>query len=165
MGSVVKNQYAVNDVDEINTIVSSNTTQQQQQQPEQQQQQQLNNRPIIAVLAQRYPDTSNQSYIAASYVKYLESGGARVVPVPHHFNSSQIQQLFNHINGVLLPGGSAHIMRSDFYDHAKQLWDLSIAANDRGDYFPMWGTCLGFQVSILLFLIVEGGLSFFQIES
>lgn len=28
MGSVVKNQYAVNDVDEINTIVSSNTTQQ-----------------------------------------------------------------------------------------------------------------------------------------
>ena len=38
--------------------------------------QKVNDRPIIAVLSQRHkPLTYNQSYLAASYVKYLESSG------------------------------------------------------------------------------------------
>lgn len=45
-----------------------------------------NNEPIIGVLSQEifvypkkiYPD---KSYIAASYVKFIEGGGARVVPI------------------------------------------------------------------------------------
>ena len=36
----------------------------------------LNDRPIIAVLTQRHkPLQYNQSYLAASYVKYIESSG------------------------------------------------------------------------------------------
>lgn len=50
--------------------------------------QQLNDRPIIGVLAQevgwhlegKWPG-QYQSYIAASYVKFVEGGGARVVPI------------------------------------------------------------------------------------
>lgn len=38
-----------------------------------------NNRPIIAVLSQEYFDLPSTSYIAASYVKHLESSGARIV--------------------------------------------------------------------------------------
>lgn len=37
-----------------------------------------NNRVVIGVLAQ-FPFNSKNQYIAASYVKYLESAGARVV--------------------------------------------------------------------------------------
>lgn len=44
--------------------------------------------PIIGILSQEtysvnhlFPETSYQSFIAASYVKYLESAGARVVPI------------------------------------------------------------------------------------
>lgn len=48
----------------------------------------LNNDPLIGVLSQeisfyldgKYPGQYN-SYIAASYVKFVEGGGARVVPV------------------------------------------------------------------------------------
>jgi len=49
----------------------------------------LNDQPIIGVLTQefsytylekKYPDQFH-SYIAASYVKFVEGGGARVVPV------------------------------------------------------------------------------------
>lgn len=48
----------------------------------------LNDNPIIGVLSQeisfyldgKYPDQFN-SYIAASYVKFIEGGGSRVVPV------------------------------------------------------------------------------------
>ena len=38
-----------------------------------------NNRPIVAILSQEYFDLNSTSYIAASYVKYLESAGARIV--------------------------------------------------------------------------------------
>lgn len=49
----------------------------------------VNNRPIIGVLSQeqsfylhgKYPDENFTSYIAASYVKDVESAGARVVPI------------------------------------------------------------------------------------
>lgn len=48
----------------------------------------INNNPMIGVLTQeisvylngKYPDQF-QSYIAASYVKFVEGGGARVVPI------------------------------------------------------------------------------------
>lgn len=49
----------------------------------------VNNRPIIGVLSQeqsyylagKYPKENYTSYIAASYVKAVESSGARVVPI------------------------------------------------------------------------------------
>lgn len=49
----------------------------------------VNERPIIGVLSQeqsfylhgKYPDENYTSYIAASYVKDIESAGARVVPI------------------------------------------------------------------------------------
>lgn len=49
----------------------------------------VNERPIIGVLSQeqsfylhgKYPEENYTSYIAASYVKDIESAGARVVPI------------------------------------------------------------------------------------
>ncbi|XP_063767739.1 zgc:171566 isoform X2 [Eleginops maclovinus] len=92
----------------------------------------LNYRPIIGVLAQEnLPDDQYAhgfSYIAASYVKYLEGAGARVVPVR-----------------LLLPGGDVDIQTSQYSRAAKIFYDLALKANDAGDYFPIWGTCQGFQ--------------------
>ena len=66
----------------------------------------LNNRPIIAVLAQKEHKElpPNQSYIAASYVKYLESSGARVVPIAHYYTTKQVTEIFKYVNGVFFPG-------------------------------------------------------------
>ena len=46
---------------------------------------------------------------------------------------------------MLFPGGNAYWFTSDYYKHAKQFWDLAIEANGKGNYFPIWGTCFGFQ--------------------
>lgn len=55
----------------------------------------LNNYPIIGVFTQ--PSTSEEGnchgkclYLAASYVKYLESSGARVVPINYYATNSGI---------------------------------------------------------------------------
>nr|XP_033494020.1 gamma-glutamyl hydrolase-like [Epinephelus lanceolatus] len=106
-----------------------------------------NNRPIIGVLAQevKYPTGNETSYIAASYVKTLESAGARVVPVMINQPPEYYKKLFNSINGIFYPGGSASIMSSGYQRAAKAFYELAIEANKKGDYFPVWGTCLGYE--------------------
>merc|ERR1711907_866729 len=108
-----------------------------------------NDRPIIGVLTQ--PIDDNTSYIAASYVKFLEAAGARVAPV--HFDSSEAEltAVFGSINGLLIPGGGSIFSNTtQLHASGKVLYDLAIAANDKNDTFPLWGTCMGFQFLALL---------------
>lgn len=108
----------------------------------------LNQRPIIGVVAQDFfqPTPERQTYIAASYVKYLEAAGARVAPILINKTDAEYKALFQSINGVLFPGGDADIFSTTGYGGVTKLFfELAREANDRGDYFPVWGTCLGFQ--------------------
>lgn len=105
----------------------------------------INNYPIIGVFTQ--PSSSNEGnckgscmYLAASYVKYLEAAGARVVPINYSATKAELDTIFNSVNGVFFPGGG-----SSFPSSAQYMFDKAVAANDAGDYFPMWGTCMGFQ--------------------
>ncbi|XP_039971601.1 zgc:171566 [Xiphias gladius] len=109
----------------------------------------LNNRPIVGVLAQEnLPGdqfAQGSSYIAASYVKYLEGAGARVVPIRINRTEEEYAKIFYSINGLLLPGGDVDLQTSQFSRAAKIFYDLALRANNAGDYFPIWGTCQGFQ--------------------
>ena len=103
---------------------------------------------MIAILAQiNQQDKTGQSYIAASYVKYLEASGARVVPVPVGVSDDQLDEIFQGVNGVIFPGGGVKwdVSKPGYYKHAVRFVKLARQANDKGDYFPVWGTCLGFQ--------------------
>lgn len=40
-----------------------------------------------------------------------------------------------------------------FLNAATYLYNLAKEANTRGDYFPVWGTCLGFE----MMLVIEAG--------
>ncbi|KAG7488488.1 hypothetical protein MATL_G00035360 [Megalops atlanticus] len=106
-----------------------------------------NDAPIIGVLAQELPKPQAfaTSYVAASYVKFLESAGARVVPVKVNQSHQEYERLFNSINGVLLPGGGVNLTTSGYGEAARVFYSLALKANSEGDYFPVWGTCLGFQ--------------------
>ncbi|XP_062842654.1 zgc:171566 [Trichomycterus rosablanca] len=114
----------------------------------------LNYRPIIGVLAQENLDSDvnaqGSSYIPASYVKYLESAGARVVPIRINQTEEEYTKLFSALNGLLLPGGDVDLQKSQFSRVAKIFYELAIKANDASDYFPIWGTCQGFQLLTVL---------------
>ncbi|XP_029990345.1 gamma-glutamyl hydrolase isoform X2 [Sphaeramia orbicularis] len=116
--------------------------------------QQLNYRPVIGVLAQEnLPGdqfAQGSSYIAASYVKYLEGAGARVVPIRINRTEEEYTKIFYSINGLLLPGGDVDIQTSQFSRAARIFYDLALKANDASDYFPIWGTCQGFQQLVVL---------------
>ena len=109
----------------------------------------LNDRPIIAILAQDVwnNDVSKprRSYIAASYVKFIEASGARVVPIPSHLSQDKVEEIFNGVNGVLFPGGGINWNTSGYFKHAQYFFKRGMEEYENGDYFPIWGTCLGFE--------------------
>ncbi|XP_066536474.1 gamma-glutamyl hydrolase isoform X2 [Hoplias malabaricus] len=111
-----------------------------------------NDSPVIGVLAQEVynPSPGKNAYIAASYIKYLESAGARVVPIMINRSEEEYTRLFKSINGILLPGGGASIVSSGYAKAAGLFYRLALEANSKGDYFPVWGTCLGFEQLTLL---------------
>ncbi|XP_078254695.1 gamma-glutamyl hydrolase-like [Rhinoraja longicauda] len=107
-----------------------------------------NQRPVIGVLAQETGGDIIQfgkSYIAASYVKFLESGGARVAPISIKLTVSEYTKLFHSINGVLFPGGDNSVQESRYSEIAAIFYNLALQVKDKGIHFPVWGTCLGFE--------------------
>lgn len=59
----------------------------------------INDYPIIGVVAQETSDPETFSYIAASYVKFIEGGGARVVPIWINKPKKYYKHLMKKING------------------------------------------------------------------
>ncbi|XP_053606790.1 gamma-glutamyl hydrolase A-like isoform X1 [Plodia interpunctella] len=122
------------------------------------QQMELNSRPIVGILAQeqsyqlkdKYPENFT-SYIAASYVKDVEASGARVVPIMIGKDRSYYAELMSKINGVLFPGGATYFNQSDGYaDAGQHIYEIAQELNDNGDYFPVFGTCLGYELLMIL---------------
>lgn len=94
-------------------------------------------------------------YIPAAVVSLFESAGARIAPIPYDLPKSALKALFHQLNGVVFPGGTASFSESDaahpkFRASAMYLLELALAANDRGEHFPLLGTCLGFEMLAVL---------------
>ena len=105
----------------------------------------LNNSPIIGLFTQPTDSTEGDCggdcmYVAASYVKYLEGSGARVVPINFFATEAELDALLPSLNGVFFPGGDA-----EFPKAAQYTFNKVKEFNDAGEYFPLWGTCMGFE--------------------
>jgi len=54
------------------------------------------------------------------------------------------------INGMLFPGGGIDLMPDGKFDpfteSAQVVWDYAKELNDKGDFFPLWGTCQGHEL-------------------
>ncbi|XP_027195779.1 gamma-glutamyl hydrolase-like isoform X2 [Dermatophagoides pteronyssinus] len=110
-----------------------------------------NDRVVIGVLAQ-YPYQDEHQFIVASYVKFLESSGARVVPVFCGRKSDYYETLLPKLNGILLPGGGSPLDKGPYAETVDLIIETSKKFYDEGKYFPIWATCLSFEKLIVHFL-------------
>ncbi|CAH1395465.1 unnamed protein product [Nezara viridula] len=107
-------------------------------------------RPIIGILAQEGL-SANTSYIASSYVKAVESSGARVVPIFLKGSISDYRDLLNKINGVVLPGGAAPFhTEGGYFETAARIYSLAKEMERGGIKFPILGVCQGFEALALI---------------
>ncbi|XP_065211986.1 gamma-glutamyl hydrolase A-like [Planococcus citri] len=117
-------------------------------------------RPIIGVLAQEFGGfkagsfltDKGSTYIAASYIKAVESSGARVVPIFVNRSPQYYERILNSLNGVLVPGGATKIEPGHpFYDAFTTIVRISEKMNQRGIYFPILSVCWGFEAMVTLY--------------
>eukprot|EP00494_Astrolonche_serrata_P028558 UN28825 len=99
-------------------------------------------RPVIGIVQLPISDEDHKQYIAASYVKWIESAGGRVVPISlTRFNETQLS-LFN---GVLFTGGGSDIKQDPYKSVITKILDFQEKEYESKRDYPIWGTCLGFE--------------------
>ncbi len=107
--------------------------------------------PVIGILSHpgdgasgRLSNATNVSYIAASYVKLAESGGARVIPLIYNEPPENLLKKLDLINGLIFTGGWA---KDGLYlETVRRIFKKVLQKNDAGDHFPLYGICLGFEL-------------------
>jgi len=115
-------------------------------------------KPVIGVMTipsttPGYP-SGNYSMIPASYIKHIESAGARVVPIPYDASTENITFLLQQVNGVLFIGGAPNLTDTDpsgktiptnLTVTATYIFNHILEANVKGEHVPITGTCLGME--------------------
>eukprot|EP00879_Flechtneria_rotunda_P025275 GHRR01026848.1.p1 GENE.GHRR01026848.1~~GHRR01026848.1.p1 ORF type:complete len:175 (+),score=32.54 GHRR01026848.1:153-677(+) len=99
-----------------------------------------NTQPTIGILTQPCTTCPGRSYIAASYVKWVEAAGGRVVPIRFYATDAELYRLFKSVNGLVFPGGLTWLwLDAPYVITARKLFNWAIEANDKGDVFPVSG--------------------------
>ncbi|XP_028763695.1 gamma-glutamyl hydrolase 2-like [Neltuma alba] len=111
----------------------------------------LYDRPVIGIVTHpgdgasgRLSNATNASYIAASYVKFVECAGARVIPLIYNEPSEALFKKLELVNGVLFTGG--WVKNGSYFETVKKIFKKVLEKNDGGNHFPLYGICLGFEL-------------------
>jgi len=66
--------------------------------------------------------------------------------------AAEFDELLGQVNGALITGGETKItdLSSPYMRATSRLYNFSLAAHDRGEAWPLWGTCMGMQVLSVL---------------
>ncbi|KAL3333282.1 hypothetical protein AABB24_033385 [Solanum stoloniferum] len=115
----------------------------------------LNYRPIIGIVSHpgdgatgRLSNATNVSYIAASYVKFAEMAGARVIPLIYTEPPEILNQKLNLVNGIIFTGGWAK--DGLYFDVIKGIFQKVLEKNDAGERFPLLAICLGYELLTMI---------------
>ncbi|KAL9250405.1 Gamma-glutamyl hydrolase 2-like protein [Drosera capensis] len=111
----------------------------------------LNFRPVIGILSHpgdgasgRLRNGSRVSYIAASYVKFVEAAGARVIPLVYNEDREVLFEKLDLVNGVIFTGGWAK--SGLYFEIVGEIFKKILQKNDAGQFFPCYAICLGFEL-------------------
>ncbi|ETO15037.1 peptidase C26 family protein, partial [Reticulomyxa filosa] len=91
------------------------------------------------------------SYVPASYVKFLESGGARVIPLLSDMSDDMITSVMSQLNGILFTGGVASFSNNNNNGTINWYWTQVTRIMEylrKNKDIPLWGTCLGMEAMI-----------------
>jgi gamma-glutamyl hydrolase len=117
-----------------------------------------NIKPTIGILTvplspdKRFYSVCGDSYISESHIGWLKRNGMKVVEIP--FTTEKHKLWMARVNGLYFPSGGAFAVTQDtYYNACKKFFKLAMEENDKGNYFPIWGGCMGMQQ---MMIIAEG---------
>ena len=103
-------------------------------------------------------DSLITSYMASSYVKWLESSGALVVPIEFDLPKPKMLGFLRQLNGIVLIGGGIDNVKThnlnqflSYQDSLYYVLNYAIYQNNSKNYFPVWCTCMSFEMAAIFF--------------
>lgn len=110
----------------------------------------INPTPIIGVMTQNRLFSGYNEYIMCVYSKFVEQYGARIVPIPFHLTTEELEAKLDRVNGVIIPGGITPLINeqnetTDYTHHIQTVLKKSKALFEKGIHLPVFGVCLGLQ--------------------
>lgn len=118
-------------------------------------------KPVIEEGFKPETPTTKKYIFSKPYANYIHLAGIDVYPILLSATREEIRVILSKVNGVMLPGGMSSVLNPDPNDPTKQVLssysqmvkviiDEAKALNDKGDYFPVFGICLGFEAMVLV---------------
>lgn len=100
----------------------------------------------------------NWSEVVGSYVDWVQQTGAEAALLPFDMPWEVLTQALSLTNGMVLPGGAAELVdfknasaTTDYQNRIHAILTWVKKQNDSGKYYPVWGTCLGFEEMAISF--------------
>lgn len=91
------------------------------------------------------------SYISSNHVDWLTEYGIEIIPIPFDIAPKYYKYYFNRVNGLYFPSGTIYASHSEtFLKCASAFFKMSIEANKKGIYTPIWGACMGMQTLMVI---------------
>lgn len=88
------------------------------------------------------------SYVNSSHIDWLKSQNIGIIGIPYY--SKNLNKYVKRVHGIYLPSGTIGSKpQPEYYYAVKKLMKLAKRENDLGNYFPVWGVCMGFQQMII----------------
>lgn len=90
------------------------------------------------------------------YIHWIESAGAKAMILPYTISKSSLKKKMDIVHGVIWTGGA---IETDRYTETQRMTYLTTLQqcflqakeyNQKGRYFPIWGSCLGFEMLVLM---------------
>ena len=97
----------------------------------------------------KFFEVCGDSYIATSHIVWLKRYGINIVPIP--WSTKKFDHYMKICNGFYFPSGGAFAgTQKEYYNCCKTFLNLAIKENDKGNYTPIWGCCMGMQQQMII---------------
>ena len=90
------------------------------------------------------------SYLQRDYLEWIEMSGALPVVIP--YNTAFLEKYLESVNGLVWVGGAIENNKTHskkqytkLQETYEKAFHYAVHENRRGNYYPIWGTCLGFD--------------------
>ena len=105
--------------------------------------------PRLGLLMMQNAGVPRVAYLQLSIVRWLEAAGITVVPIPPNIGVAEAAAYFEYVQGLFLHPGWAD--QPAYAALVRMFLTMAVEENKKGGYFPVWGTCQGFQRLIQFF--------------
>jgi gamma-glutamyl hydrolase len=96
------------------------------------------------------------SYVYTSYIDWVHMSGEQCIIIPYTLSESDLLIVLNRIQGVIFTGGAIENKNIHSTKQYNKLintlfftYQHAIRENNKGNYYPIWGTCLGHEILLM----------------